>query len=704
MHIDLNSLIAVVTQGKIHGPKEDWTEGTLMVQFEIRARDGLSRLGRLTTKHGTVKTPLLMPVVHPGKSSIRPSELTKEFGFQMVITNSYIIRSHERFREKAVKEGVHGLLEFDGPIMTDSGTFQMYFHDLPEEEIDPLEILEFQKSIKTDIGTILDAFSDPDVGRTQVEKDVSLSLERARASVDKKGDMMLAGTIQGGIYPDLRETSAEAMARLDFDVHPIGGVVPLMERYRYSDIVRGTMAAKLHLPPDRPVHLFGCGHPMFFAQAAYLGCDFFDSASYAKFAEAGRLLLPSGTAHLDQLTELPCACPVCSSTTAADLKALPKEERDLQLMRHNLYVSAQEMRTVRNAIADGKLFELVAQRARNHPSLLDALNTTIEYAEFIAASDVVGKTASVLYTGSETLSRPEIIRFHSRLLKRWPYRLAETIVIVSDNARRPFTDSIGTIIDAVKGRAAEEVQLLIATPMGVVPWELEHVHPAQQCIFPRSLNQDVSSLMFRKLLDVIGLIEHDRVIWFDREGVFVSRVDIDWIDKTAESATEVISEVENSGVSSGDWMKRKLKAVLAVQWGKDCGYIADLDRLTIEVSKGTGKIRHVKYNNEIAFTMVPTTGLLAPTIQGGTLLLEQGIEDRYIVQIDDEVAEFVADGKSALAKFIKGADSTLLAGEEVLIVDSSSNLLGVGRAILSGREMMSFDRGVAVNTRHARKS
>ncbi|MFW9921242.1 MAG: tRNA-ribosyltransferase family protein, partial [Candidatus Thorarchaeota archaeon] len=252
-----------------------------MSRFEIKAKDGMARLGKFSTEHGTVKTPLLMPVVHPGKSEIKPSELVTDFGFQMIITNSYIIKSQDKYKDLALEQGVHGLLDFDGPIMTDSGTFQMYFHDLPKEEINPLEIIDFQKRIGSDIGTILDAFSDPDVGKKRVEEDVQLSLERARISVPEKGDMLLAGTIQGGIYPDLREESAKAMAKLDFDVYPIGGVVPMMERYRYADMVRAILAAKRHLPVEKPVHLFGCGHPMIFAQSALLGCDFFDSASYA---------------------------------------------------------------------------------------------------------------------------------------------------------------------------------------------------------------------------------------------------------------------------------------------------------------------------------------------------------------------------------------------------------------------------------------
>jgi len=679
-------------------------EGIHMVQFEIRARDGLARLGRLITPHGTVKTPLLMPVVHPGKSSIRPSELVSQFGFQMVITNSYIIRSHERFREKALSEGVHGLLEFDGPIMTDSGTFQMYFHDLPEQEIDPLEIVEFQKAIGTDIGTILDVFSDPDVGRAKVENDMALSLHRAEISVDKKGEMMLAGTVQGGVYPDLREESARTLGRLDFDVHPIGGVVPLMERYRFADIVRATMAAKKHLPPNRPVHLFGCGHPMFFAQAAYLGCDFFDSASYAKFADAGRMLLPYGTVHLDRLTELPCSCPVCSSTTVAELKALPKAERALQLMRHNLYVSSAEMRTVRQAIADNKLFELVAQRARNHPSLLEALRAMQGFGQFIESFDVVGKTSSVLYTGTETFMRPEILRFHTRLIDRWPYRETKILIVVPDDAKRPFSDSIGTVIEEVKRNRGSDVLMLILTPMGVVPWELEHVHPAQQCIFPDHLDDEAQRLLAAKLDEVLGMLKFERLVWFSRSATTnpLSR-HLGRIDVTFDSASEVVeylSQIEGRGQ---DWKLRKLRTVMAIQWGIDDLQDARMRDLQIEVSGSTGKIRHVKQKDSIMFTMIPTTGFLTPTFEGGLYLKDLGITDRYIVKTDDEVAEFVVDGKSALAKFVTWAHPDLRAGEEVLVTDSTDQVLAVGRAVLSGTEMMAFDRGVAVNMRHSRK-
>jgi 7-cyano-7-deazaguanine tRNA-ribosyltransferase len=673
-----------------------------MSQFEIRAKDGMARLGRFTTTHGTVKTPLLMPVVHPGKSAITPRRLIDEFGFQMIITNSYIIRSHDRFRAKAIESGVHGLLEFDGPIMTDSGAFQMYFHGLSEGEIDPLEIVKFQKNIGSDIGTILDVFSDPKVGKTKVEQDVAVSLERARLSVPEKEDMMLAGTVQGGIYEDLRERSARELAQMDIDVHPIGGVVPLMEQYRYSEMVQIVLASKKHLPPDRPVHLFGCGHPMLFAQAAILGCDFFDSASYAKFAESGRMLFTTGTMHLDQLEELPCECPICSTTDVKELLKLDKPDRDLSLMKHNLFVSAAEMRRVRQAIRDGKLFELAAARSAGHPSLLEAFSTMMRNSELIVQSDPIGKSSSIMYAGPETLRRPEMVTFHSRIIKRYPYRSTETVLLVPHLGDRPFADTLPKAVEEVRKRSHERLLLFFITPFGAIPWELEHVHPAQQCIFPKQLRENELEVAAQRIQDVLDNLSFEHGFWFTRDTA------TDKLGSVLQQkyGIEQIENLEHIGKSSIDgnanWGARKLRALLAYQWMINPSKIQDAESLQFVTSKNTGKIRYVKHDDKILFTLVPTTGLFTPTYEGGLELLKMNIDARYLVAINNEVSEFVAKGKSALAKFVTNADPLLRAGEEVLVTDEQGSLLGVGRALLNGSEMRAFSRGVAVTTRHSK--
>jgi 7-cyano-7-deazaguanine tRNA-ribosyltransferase len=692
-----------MSQGKIIGQIRGHTKMKEMTQFEVRAKDGMARLGRFTTPHGTVKTPLLMPVVHPGKSAITPQDLIDEFGFQMLITNSYIIQSQERFRTKAVDAGVHGLLDFDGPIMTDSGTFQMYSHGLAEGEIDPLGIVEFQRTIGTDVGTILDVFSDPKAGRTRVELDVAVSLERARLSVGEKGNMMLAGTVQGGIYEDLRESSAKELARMDFDVHPIGGVVPLMEQYRYSEMVQVVLASKRFLPLDRPVHLFGCGHPMLFAQAALLGCDFFDSASYAKFAESGRMLFPTGTMHLDQIEELPCECPICVKTDARELLKLDKPDRDLSLMKHNLYVSAAEMRRVRQAIRDGKLFELASVRSKGHPTLIESFSMMMKNSDQIRKSDPIGKSSSIMYTGPETLLRPEIETFHERVISRYPYKSADTLLLIPHSGDRPFADTLPKPVAEIRKRTADQLLLFFITPMGVVPWELEHVHPAQQCVFPHIFGDHDLETTELRIRDVLGQLDCRKIYWLE------SKAATDKFENMmpAHQAMERIANLEPVvklpiDIGQNHWGIRKLKALLSYQWNINISQMQNSRNWEFVISKSTGKIRYVKQEGNILFTLVPTTGLFTPTYEGAIELIKMNLDSRYRVVIKNEVSEFVEKGKSALAKFIAYADPLLRAGEEAIVINEEGELLGVGRALLSGEEMKSFSRGVAVNIRHAK--
>ena len=129
------------------------------MKFEIKKRDAAGRICRLTTKHGTITTPNLMPVINPNRMLISPKEMKKLFGTEIVITNSYIIQKSNKLREKALENGVHKLIDFDGPVMTDSGTFQSYVYG--DIKLDPIKIVKFQRDIGSDIGTILDIFGTP---------------------------------------------------------------------------------------------------------------------------------------------------------------------------------------------------------------------------------------------------------------------------------------------------------------------------------------------------------------------------------------------------------------------------------------------------------------------------------------------------------------------------------------------------------------
>ena len=164
----------------------------------------------------------------------------------------------------------------------------------------------------------------------------------------------------------IQEKAGRETGELGFSFCPIGAVVPLMESYRYTDLVRVVMAAKLGLPPSACVHLFGAGHPAMFALAVAMGCDVFDSAAYALYAKDRRYLTPQGSYRLDELSELPCACRVCRDHSAQEVRESNDAVRLLSL--HNLAVSLAEISHVRQAIAEGTLWELWTTGAGPIPS------------------------------------------------------------------------------------------------------------------------------------------------------------------------------------------------------------------------------------------------------------------------------------------------------------------------------------------------
>ena len=165
--------------------------------FEVIARDGAARIGRLHTAHGSMNTPALLPVVNPNLRTIEPREMWERYGVEALITNSYVIWKHDDLRERALDEGVHSMLDFPGVIVTDSGTFQSYVYG--DVEVGVSEIVEFQRDIGVDIGTMLDVFGRPDMSREELEECVDETALRAKQSLESAGDtLLLNGPVQGG--------------------------------------------------------------------------------------------------------------------------------------------------------------------------------------------------------------------------------------------------------------------------------------------------------------------------------------------------------------------------------------------------------------------------------------------------------------------------------------------------------------------------
>lgn len=195
-------------------------------------------------------------------------------------------------------------------------------------------------------------------------------------------------TSTGRVHLDLVLRSAAEASRIEgYSMYAIGSPVTVLEKYGFSKIVDMVAVAKSVLPLDKPVHLFGGGHPLIIPLMVALGVDTFDSASYILYARDGRYMTEEGTYRITDLEYLPCECEVCSRYTPKELMGLEEKEKTKMLAIHNLHVINREVKRVKTALKEGRLWELIEERARTHPSLREALNTLIKYVDWIERLD-----------------------------------------------------------------------------------------------------------------------------------------------------------------------------------------------------------------------------------------------------------------------------------------------------------------------------
>ncbi|WP_407423825.1 tRNA guanosine(15) transglycosylase TgtA [Methanobrevibacter sp.] len=651
--------------------------------FEIKAKDMRGRVGVLKTKHGNVKTPALMPVIHPRKQVID----VKKYGADIVITNAYLIYKDDDLKQKAVEEGLHKLINFDGPVMTDSGSFQLSVYG--DVDITNKEVIEFQELIGTDIGTSLDIPTAPFVEREKAESDLEITLERAKEAVEFKKEqnieMLLNSVVQGSTFMDLRQKCASELSKLDADLYPIGAVVPLMESYHYKELVDVVMNSMMNLPDNTARHLMGAGHPMIFALAVAMGCDLFDSAAYILYAEDDRLLSTRGTFKLENLQEMPCSCEVCSKYTPDDLRAMPKEQRRDLIAQHNLYVSFAELRLIRQAIYEGSLMELVEERCRAHPALLDAVRQLANYTEDFEKYDPRSKKSAFFYTGPESLNRSEVLRHQQKLIDMPKKR----DLVVLPPTRKPYSKFFsGKLGEFFICGDNNEIDLdnadfmVLDVPFGLIPLDIDELYPLSQSAAPKI--RDSESVEF------IRDFFEDFAKNYD--GVIVQKRVADILNLDLEN------KFEDEVIYAKDDVK-KVKAIADYQFGWGAGEALFKGNIKIEKSKKTGKIRHIYDGKTLIVNMRASDSYLVLSKEGARRLHKAMPYPQNRVVVNEDSEPFALDGKSIFSKFVIECDENIRSNDEVLIVNRDDKLLAYGKSLLSAVEINNFQTGQAIKTR-----
>ena len=640
--------------------------------FEIVRRDGMARLGKFTTTAGReLETPALLPVVNPKIKTVTPRELYDEFGFRALITNSYIIKNTEALNKEAREKGLHEILDFPGVIMTDSGTFQSHMYGTV-----PLtnpEIIEFQKAIGTDIGTVLDIFTEPDWSEEKTKEAVDTTLERTKEAVAMKGDMMINGVIQGSVYNNLRTYCASKEAEMDIDVHPIGGVVPLMEQYRYAELVDVVMSSKMGINHNRPVHLFGAGHPMILAFATLMGCDLFDSASYAKFAKDDRMLFIDGTFRLQDMQSHDCQCPACRGISLEELRKMDKDARIKLIARHNLYEIKKELALIRRYILEGRLWDLAEQRCRSHPALLDGLRRLKEYRAFLEKFDPVSREGGLFYTGEETRNRPVFYRYNNRLKTRYiPF--TDKAAVFEATEGKPYSRAMQAQFAAARKLGYTPVVL---SPLGPVPEELDEMYPNAQSVVP--MIPDARTEAEAEEWTAQFVMDH-----------FKESIEGADIPEDAEGELPDIDVI-------------RAKAVARYQFGNEAADALFRGEISLKKSRKTGKIRNVFSDGEHVLSMRAGDGFYTLRMEGARRIVSACPEPRMRVAVMDDAVPFVQKGRNVFAQFVLSADESLVPKDEVIVTDKDGNPLATGQMLLVPSEIMFMKKGIAVKVRSGKE-
>lgn len=496
--------------------------------FEVRYSDLAGRIGRLETPHGVVETPAFVPVVHPVRQTVS-TQFLKKMGFDIVITNAYITLRH--YGDEARKRGIHDIIGYDGAVMTDSGGYQVL--EYGSVEVEPAVMAQFEKDIRSDIPIPLDKPTGYGLDYERAKEYVATTLKNSQETLDVVGDTdaIWVGPVQGAEHSDLVEHSARELDRMGFRLMALGSPVELMEAYEFAMLARMIVAAK-KIIPDKPVHLFGAGHPLTIPLAVALGCDMFDSASYMLYAKDGRYMTPSGTVRLEELYYLPCQCPVCSSHSLKDLRRMQGDERTIEIGKHNLHVLKAEVDAVKQAIMDGRLWEYVMQKARAHPKLMEAARL-FKDIEMLEDGTPLFKERAIFFYEPIDQHRPEARRFRRAVAAFQSRR--KKLVLCPEGQVHPFY-STRSYRDVVK--KFPDAQVCSYSPfLGIIPAEISDVFPASHNLAARSGHRPEDYPTFvESLKEFAGRFEETVIVADDfmKQAASAARLNARLVDDTSE--------------------------------------------------------------------------------------------------------------------------------------------------------------------------
>lgn len=539
-------------------------------------------------------------------------------------------------------------------------------------------------------------------------EDARAAIVAAAAALKGQKKLMIAPFVPAGLHskPTLKLPPIEIEGPKGIVIHaissdqPEGADVYVLESAgclrNPRELVNAVVGVRERMPPDTALYAPALATPANLAFLVYLGIDLIDSTRAVADAYFGRYHTRDGVFPFEELTELPCRCESC--------RRLAEEEGQGSisglLARHNLLKLEEELLAVREAIRRESVREYVERQVRVTPDLTAALRL-LDHEHMYLERRTPQSRHSILYANTaESLRRVEVTRFAERVLRRYRAPSSDVLLLLPCSARKPYSTSRShrLFTEAIRPWHRYLNELILTSPLALVPRELEEVYPAASYDVPVTGRWDLEERAWLLgCLDAYLQKNRYRTIVVHLEGELEEVVKEHGIDAVftgggtsgpaLERLAAAVKDACREATRLPDWRLQRYRAVADYYFGEGAG-----DALL--AGKVTVRGRELQDERKKVLAASTPNGNLALSIEGAKRLEPLG---GYIVTIGD----FVPKG-SLLAPGVVDADGQIRPGDEVLI--RGERAFGIGRARMSGWEMVEASRGVAAELRKITES
>jgi archaeosine synthase len=575
------------------------------------------------------------------------------------------------------------------------------------------------ETLKDNTGPIVDAGSLWEIGNVEKAEHI---LQQLRCEI---GDNRLIILPHMCLVPDASDCIPESLEMLVSNTGATGRVYREGRAQKAADLyilegaavfennaralLEKVLDMKDNMPDDTALYLPGICLPENLAMLVYIGADVLDTTKATVAAYKDMYLTHAGSFRLASLSELPCRCSTCASITADELKNMDKTSRSQMLEKHNINSMEAELALVREKISSGNLREYVDGQCRTRPWLTALLRLLDREYQHIERGTPITRNVEMLANSGDSLTRPEVVRFARRIQERYTPPELDVLLLLPCSAKKPYSISQShQKFSLALGKYRKFVhEVIITSPLGVVPRELELTYPAAHYDVAVTGHWDAEEMKWVSecLEDYLSKHRYAAIVAHvdgaykqicemvaDKLGLEIHFTNTGSVT-SHESLRNLSKKMES--LSTGRTMnetKRKasmMRAIADYQFGKGAGEIVVPDNSEI---KGPFPRYQSFYEKTQLITLIPQYGTLAVTIEGAEMMIPR---NSCIVRIDD----FMPRG-SILAPGVLEADHAIREGDEVFVVGEKA--IGVGRARMNGKEMSMSTRGQAIDLRHVK--